>query len=507
MLLNFFSTRPEHPLGDVKELKRVLAELPRDASKAVDEIYTWFESLRQADDFRLDLFYEVIGGLDKAAQPHLKQLTRHYLTTPRLSKNEERYLWTACFNYWGEVSWLYAVCVERFNKNPKDKRADAFKNDLPLVATRLAAARSNQIKWVNYRYGVVGEDLWRGLGLPYLAAEAGEYAQKAVQIYPGTPGTTSVAQQYLQALVRDSSSPGMLLPFEIEMADRVITHFLPAFVFGAEHTRESAYWIDAAGALPSARLVKPHPKPSPNLRFFHPGAAFSMLDALMNTVERGEIPEQLDLGMACPAPVLLKVLRHLALYWGQVPPKREHVRHTVKTRMAVLQGFDSCLAVFAGNVARLGIEQLAESWVVEDVSLGGFRAGTESVGDWLAIGSLLCLQPKGGDNWVLGVVRRRSLNADSQTVIGIQTLSRHAQSAELHPRATGISVAEAIPGILLREDGAGESSRLVLPSGSFNVRRSLELIQDGKRYLLEPVELQESGCGFEIGVYREQQIA
>jgi hypothetical protein len=106
---------------------------------------------------------------------------------------------------------------------------------------------------------------------------------------------------------------------------------------------------------------------------------------------------------------------------------------------------------------------------------------------------------------VLGVVRRRSLNADAQTVIGIQTLSRHAQSTELHPRTTGISAADAIPGIWLRGDEATEQIRLVLPSGSFNVRQPLELIQEDKRYLLMPVELEEGGGGFEIGVYREQQ--
>ncbi|MDR1934121.1 MAG: hypothetical protein LBS49_00760 [Candidatus Accumulibacter sp.] len=508
MKLNFFATRPDHPLGEAKEFKRVLAELPRDAFKAIDEVYGWFDSLRQADDFRLDYLYEVVGGLDKAAQPHLKRLARHYLGTPRLSKNDERRLWTMCFNYWGEVSRLYATCIERFNRNPKDKGAGAFKGDIPVVATRLMAARSNQLKWIDYRYGVVGEDLWHGIGLPYLAAEAGGYAQKPLQIYPGTPVTTSVAMQYLQTLVRESSSVNMLLPFEIEMADRLIAHFLPAFVFGAECSPGNAYWywIDAAGTMPPTRLVSRPEHASPSLRFFHLGAAFPVLDELMHTVERGTIPKELNLGMECPATALLKVLRHLAQYWAPVSPKRKYVRHAVKTRMAVLRGFDNSLAVFAGNVARLGVEQSAESWVVEDVSLGGFRAGTEAAGDWLTIGSLLCLQPEGGNNWVLGVVRRRNVTADAQAVIGIQTLSRNAQSIELRPRATGILAADAIPGIWLRGDGASEQIRLMLPPRNFNVRQILEFVQDDKRYLLTPVELEESDGDFEIGIYREQLL-
>jgi hypothetical protein len=504
MILDFFSTkRPDHPLGETRELKRVLAQLPQDASKAVDEVYGWFESLRQADDFRLDHLHEVVSSLDEACQPHLKRLAQQYLRTPRLSKNDERRIWTMCFNYWGEVSWLYARCVDRLKKNPKDKGSETFKKILPVVATRLLAARSNQLKWIEYRYGVIGEDMWRGMGLPYLAAEAGAYAQKPVQIYPGAPGTTCVALQYLQALVRASSSTGTLLPLEIELADRLIAHFLPEFVFGAKRQPGSAYWIDASSALPPTRMADPPKEAAPDLRFFQPGAVSQALNELIHTVERGTIPGDLNLGAEYPSATLLKVLQHLALYWATVPPQREHVRHAVKTRIAVLQGFDSSLAVFAGNVARLSIERSAESWIVEDVSQGGFRAGAEATGDWLSIGSLLCLQPEGGDNWVLGVVRRRSMDANSHTSIGIQTLSRNAQSIELRPRVSGFST-ESIPGIWLREEQAAEQIRLVLPPGSFDVRQSLEFLQENKRYLLTPMEVEESGGDFEIGRYRGQ---
>lgn len=112
--------------------------------------------------------------------------------------------------------------------------------------------------------------------------------------------------------------------------------------------------------------------------------------------------------------MLVKVLRHLSFYWATVPPQREHVRHAVKTRISVLQGFEACLTVFAGDVARLGVERGAESWVVENVSLGGFCAGTEEIGEWLKIGILLCIQPEGGDNWVLGMVRRCSIAPDAR---------------------------------------------------------------------------------------------
>lgn len=89
MILSLFSSRPDHPLADPKELKRIVGEIPLDnAFKAVDEISGWLESLANADGFRPDLLFDVARQLDDAAQPHLRKLARDYLHSPRLSRSE-----------------------------------------------------------------------------------------------------------------------------------------------------------------------------------------------------------------------------------------------------------------------------------------------------------------------------------------------------------------------------------------------------------------------------------
>jgi len=506
MILNLFSSRPDHPLGDAKELKRVIVELPLDnAFKAVDEVYGWFESLMAADDFRIDQLFDVVRQLDEAAQSHVRRLARDYVHSPRLSKSEERRLWTMCYNYCGEVSGLYSRCVERVKKAPKEKGSELLKPWLPLAATRLMAARATQLKWVEYRYGPIGEDLWRGLGQPYLAAEVAAYAQKPVQLYPAQPVLTTVDQQYLQALIFYSSSMDSLMPLEIELADRLIAHFRPGFVFSSTCLPDSVYWVDAASGTPPARLARLPEQLSPALRFFSPGSAPQALNELINRVERGDIPADINLGGEYPAKVLLPVLRHLAINWAPEPPQREHPRHMVKTRIAVLQGFDDSFTVFAGDVARMGKERAAESWVVENVSRGGFGASVDDRGS-LKIGTLLSMQPEGGENWVLGVVRRYNMNSDAHSSVGIQSLSRHARSIELRPRTSGFSATGAIPGIWLYEDSKPGEARLVLPLASFDVRENLEFVQDGRRYLMTPIELEETGGDFEIGRYRESVI-
>lgn len=507
MLFNLFSSRPDHPLGDAKELRRTLAALPADdAFKCVDEAHGWLESLQRADDFRVDHLLDVVRQLDEAAQPHLRRLARQYLQTPGLSKSDERRLWAISFNYSGEVASLYALCMERAARNPKDKGSEALKGLLPLIAARLVAARASQMKWLALRYAAIGEDLWRGIGLPYLAAEAGGYAQKAVQLYPTQAGLTSVTQQYAQALVLLSSSVDALLPLQIELADRICAHFQSRFIVSPTCLKDSVHWLYVASGAPPKRLIVEPEQTLPTLRFFAPGTASAALHDLMRVVERGELPTDLNLGGEYPARVLLPVLRHLAVYWAAQPPLREHARHPVRTRIAVLHGFDDCFTLFAGSVARLGKERSAESWVVENVSRGGFGAASEAIGDWMSVGALLGLQPDGGDNWLLGVVRRFQ-RSGGLTQVGIQTLARQSRGVELRPRMAGFSASGIVPAIWLREDGEQDEARLILPAASFDVRQTMEFTHDGRTHLLTPIELAESGAGFEIGRYRVQVTA
>ena len=503
MIMNLFSSRPDHPLADAKELKRIIAELPLDnAFKAVDDISGWVESLSNADGFAADLLFDVLRQLDDAAQPHLKTLARNYLNSPRLSRSEEKRLWSANFDYWGQLADLCGRCLAKVGS--KEKGADALKGAVPLLAARTIAALGQQVKWVEFRYGPVSNELWQRLGEVYLTAEAFKAAHKPVQLYPNVPGSTTVGGEYLRVLAFHASSMDSLMPLEIELADRLLAHFLSGFVFTATPESHSVYWVDASRALPPMRMAKLPSALTPTLRFFSPGTAPKALDELIHAVERGDVPAGLNLGGQYQPRTLLAVLRHLALYWAAQPPLREHARHNVKTRLAVLHGFDDSFTVFAGDVARIGKERAAESWVVENVSLGGFGAAIENLrGDWLKVGSLISMQPEGGENWVLGMVRRFSKESDNEANVGIQTLARQAVSIELRPRASTYSVGSSIPGIRLAEDRAPGEVRLVLPIASFDLRESLEYQGNGRRYLLTPIELLETGADFEIARYRE----
>jgi hypothetical protein len=513
MLLNFLPSRAAHPLADVGELKRLIGGLPLDnAFDALDQVSAWLESLQQTDGLALGRFFDVLHQIDEAAQPHLQRLAREYLNSSRVSKNEEGRLWTSNHGYWVQVANLYAQCIERFISRPNDKGSAALKASLPLVSARLVAALAAQLKWLAYRYSPAKPELWADLGRAYLVADALGYAEIPLRLYADRSTESSVRQQYLHALVREASSIDCLTPLEIELADRVSEYFLPGFVFSAESRSDSVYWVDAARGFPPIRLARQPLEISASMRFFSPGTAAQTLDELIAALGRGEMPDGLNLGRAAAPKQLLPVLRHLARYWAAHPPLREHPRHPVKNRCAVRHGFKDCHAALAGGYGVPGDsaaaeEVEAESWLVENVSFGGFGAEVDCArSDWPKLGALLCLQPDGGQNWVLAVVRRYGRRSETQARVGIQSLSRQATSIELHvhnARARALAVS-GFPCIWLGESGAAGEARIALPANRFDLQQELVFSHDHQRTVLTPIVLEESGSDYQIGRYYER---
>jgi hypothetical protein len=94
-----------------------------------------------------------------------------------------------------------------------------------------------------------GEAFWRPKGLA-MRTEAGTAVSRPQE------GSSSVAQQYLHALVFSTSSMDSLVPQQIELADRLIAHFLPAFiVFAGLPSREPILGRRTRGSAP-ARLAQ-----------------------------------------------------------------------------------------------------------------------------------------------------------------------------------------------------------------------------------------------------------
>ncbi|HLO64866.1 MAG TPA: hypothetical protein VK165_18040, partial [Azonexus sp.] len=149
-----------------------------------------------------------------------------------------------------------------------------------------------------------------------------------------------------------------------------------------------------------------------------------------------------------------------------------------------------------------------ESWVVENVSRGGFGAVLGDVpGEWLKVGALVALQPEGGDNWLVGVVRRYHRLSESEARVGIEALARRVDAEEVRVKsASSYGGAATTPALLLRDGGEPGELRVILPFGSFSPRESLEYACGGQRLMLEPVALVEQTPDYELARYRQSVL-
>jgi hypothetical protein len=232
--------------------------------------------------------------------------------------------------------------------------------------------------------------------------------------------------------------------------------------------------------------------------------------AVLDTLERGgDMPPEINLGGQYPAKLLVSVLRHLTNYLSPIPPQRLHDRHRVTHRMSVLNGLVNAFVVFSEEFGGRPAGLPTETWLAENVSRGGFGALIDKVPEeWLRVGALLAMQPQGGDNWLLGVVRRYHRMSESDARVGIQALATKAIALELRGRnaSSYMAAAGASPALLLLDGNEPNEFRVILSPTTFDPRENLEYSRDGKRFQLTPVALIEQTADFELARYRQSVL-
>jgi len=89
MLKLFGGGRPDHPMADPKEARRILEALPAQELKALEELSTWHESVGSAPGFKPADRMQLLVQVDDAAQPRLRKLARDYFAAKRPSRYQE----------------------------------------------------------------------------------------------------------------------------------------------------------------------------------------------------------------------------------------------------------------------------------------------------------------------------------------------------------------------------------------------------------------------------------
>jgi hypothetical protein len=451
-----------------------------------------------AEGFKPEARIQLLLMLDESAQPRLRKLAKEYFAASRPSRFQENRLWTVLHGYCKQAAYAYARAVDLFVQGAKG--ADAAKAQLPMLLARTLRCFAQQIKWMHMRYGPIDLASWGVFNSVYAYAEVRQLAQVKVSVYPGSGGESTPQLEFVKAAMFSAASPDGLMPAELDLAERLIAVFAPRFVLAAAPAPALAHWSDLAQAMTPARSSRA-PQAGPGLRYLGAGAALAEAhEYAERLLVGGKPPQELGLAAGDEPRMVLEVLRHLHLYWSPQAPERRTQRHAVKSRLSVAYGYDGVVGVLGGAGSLDFDNRNSESWIVENVSAGGFGAVVPQVkGDWLRVGALLALQPEGGSNWVLGVVRRVTKTAAQQARVGIETLSKTPLLSKF--AVSGVaSVSEQ--GVLLKDGDAAEA-RIVLKPGVFAPAQNLEIARGERHHVYIPQAVAEHGEDYEIARFRE----
>lgn len=489
-MLGLFSTKPTHPLADEKERQRVLAEMGgADAQSALKMAVEWLRALAEPGGMAFPARALAVRQIDDLAQRSARVSGREYLTMAHLSDEEELRLWRASRGFWTQLAATYNAVLGDFMRSPE--KPEDHRTELTRITVRLMRAYGARLKWDQFRYWPASEALWQNMGRAYLYAIDNGFARRQVSAYPGERQQSTVEQSYLHALVFSICAMDSLLPFEIEIAEKLIAYFSPRFAISAEAEPGFTYWIDPEQRRAPSRVVGKL-EPSLSRYYFSTAKAVPPLQQLQETLAKGELPADLELARYRSPRLLQPVVRHLEAHWTAHPPKREHSRYSVRSHLQVVAGLEAVHA----SIASRGVGVQASTWTVENVSIGGFRArlpmGREGL---MRIGSLLGMRPEGGDNWLVGVVRRFARENDEEASAGVETLSRKPIYASIEGEKPG-------PALLLEAPEEGETLRLVVPGMTYVPGQRLNCNVLGSLLELEPVELVERGVEFDLVRYR-----
>jgi len=496
---NFFgNTRHDHPMADMRGARQLLAELPTgDPIKSLEELAHWLDSTR-GERFRPEHRVQIALLLDESGQAPARRLGREYIAASRLSKLQESRWWNALYEFWRQVSLSHFDCLHAYEGG--ERGAEAMKGSLAILCVRTLRSLAGQMKWLHIRYGPLDQTLWGMAGRAYALAERRRVARTLVQVYPGVAGNSSPEQELLKMVLFSVSSPDSLLPVEVDAADRIIATLAPALKITTLPPPDTTYWLDLEGSHPPLRHAKP-PAATGSIRYVASGPASAQAATLHDTIVRTRAcPHELGLAGSYAPEVVAEVLAHLAMQWSPRPPERKHARHRVKARLTVAHGFDGALDALQPNTSLVFTNVGMESWIVENVSAGGFGATVpQAPSDWLKVDVLVALQPEGGQNWLLGVVRRLSRPAANEAALGLQTLARTPQPVELRVRTGDTLSLDSEVGILtapLRPDD--RTAQIVLRTGVFAPGQSFILECDGRTFVLSPCTVEGCGPDYEL---------
>ncbi len=456
-----FEGKPDHPMYNVDEARKLLIKLPRkDAYKALEELTSWLSSVKDTPGFRPEEHLKVIMFLDETGQKFYDELLHLYLGEPHLQDFKGIHLWQDLHSFAKVLSEAYEVILDEY-KQTEHKPAFLTSN-LPVICVRLMRAIAEQIKIEMMHYVDIEQAVWKRLYDCYYFALQHEFAESLVFAYPRQALHISPERELLRALILNVSSPATLAQDQIEVCFRIITRMVSSFDFCDTYDSDCLYYIDLSKPGSPGRVESGAPSTS-GVRYFGAAKAVPKIIDLIHQHELEQAAQELRFGSEFTPSGKLTVLKHLQMYWGKEHPQRHQARRAIHSTVEIVHGFSTISKLVAhmdidnaqnisdqeaamlkerSNINLAAIEEnvdaSTEKWPISDVSIEGLGGELpKDAGSWVKIGDLCGIKAEKSSVWWVGAIRRFHIDANEILHFGIEMLAKKPLSVWLRTLGKG----------------------------------------------------------------------
>ena len=519
--------RTSHPMRGTAEAAKLLAELPGEPLKAVEEVAAWLESLASATSFSTDSRLQVISLVDETGQPMVEELTRVYLAAEAKRDPSRFRQWQALVDFWAKVADAYQLIALQVEAS---KRTD-LETQIPTVTVRAMRAIFHQMCLALMRYAGAPDRAWASLYHLYAFAHDRRQAAVPVRPYPGDTLSTTARLELVRAVMLEAAAPQSLPPREIDLTARISARLASSFAYGEGPGPQLPYHVDLASDQPPL-TVPTDLQPTAMMRFFGAGAAGVRLKELLDAARAPQAGTEQPLGDEFTAAERIETLERLLLYWSDSPPRRQDARTRLSNSVDVVFGLDAIKqlinrgeqAVVADESEKFNVSfdddegkerqqgpAPIETWKLKDISMRGLGAVTNrrAQGE-LRIGALMAFRLEHSQNWCVGIVRRLQSDVHKNSQVGAEIFSKDPQllwlkklgfkqdqawNWEVRDQKSLQHFTQAV--LLAPDPGSGRESSLLLAPESYLAEETFAVMIDQKLRRLQVGAAVEKSDGFE----------
>jgi len=346
--------KPDHPMYSVRETEKLLADLPEtNPGQALDEIVTWIESVSLTPGYRPELRAAVLRVLEDTGLRFEDALLSQYLSGARIHDHRSRDRCQKSFAFRAALSEAYLTClVDDFGVEGEARTGD--EEELMSVLCRGMRSTAMQEKVRHLSYQGVDNQVWGRLYRYYRAAEMAKLENRSAKPYRAEQQPTTPQQELLRPLMLEISALESLAPEHVELASRMVARNAGSFSIASTSSAAHQYCIDLGQAV-SPFQYGDAPPAVPTARFFGPGSGIDRLKEMLDREAANPLPGDRKEGQEFSRWDVVRVLKHLVLYWGSDRPFRLNKRTRAQGKIYILHSLDAIRRV----VIQVGTDQFA----------------------------------------------------------------------------------------------------------------------------------------------------